>query len=286
MPILWIPRLLISPSHTFNIIKSNSTSFKTLNSLRGICLNSSTKSLNSFNSISRFSTMSSQNLDLADPEHPKDLKAPYLKLYSLGTPNGQKATVYLKLLGIDDYVYRRLDIRTNIQKEPWFININPNGRIPTLSDVDANGKQTILFETGAILLYLGEKYDKERKYYYTLGDEHYWDQIKWLTFQIASHAPYQGQANHFQRYAPEKIEYGIKRYKEETERVFGVFEIRLKENNGWLVGDHLNIADIAAFPWIKNYAYNEIDIDQFPNLKAWVEKIYKIDGVQAGLDVQ
>ncbi len=230
--------------------------------------------------------MSSKNLDLSDPEHPKDLKPPYLKLYSLGSPNGQKISLYLKLLGIEDYYYRQLDIRTNIQKEPWFIAINPNGRVPTLSDVDSQGKQTILFETGAILLYLGEKYDQERKYYYSMNDEHYWDQIKWLTFQVASHAPYQGQATQFQHYAPEKIEYGIRRYKGETERVFGVYELRLKENNGWLVGDHLNIADIAAFPWVRVYAYNDIDIDQFPHLKAWIEKIKIIDGVQAGLDVK
>ncbi|ODQ61846.1 hypothetical protein WICANDRAFT_82025 [Wickerhamomyces anomalus NRRL Y-366-8] len=201
--------------------------------------------------------MSSKNLDLSDPEHPKDLKPPYLKLYSLGSPNGQKISLYLKLLGIEDYYYRQLDIRTNIQKEPWFIAINPNGRVPTLSDVDSQGKQTILFETGAILLYL-----------------------------VASHAPYQGQATQFQHYAPEKIEYGIKRYKGETESVFGVYELRLKENDGWLVGDHFNIADIAAFPWVRVYAYNDIDIDQFPHLKAWIEKIKIIDGVQAGLDVK
>ena len=282
MSLLWFPRLLISTRVSNNIyIKCSNSSF-VLNSLKQT-INSKTYQ----SSIKRqFSTtMSSTNLDLADPEHPKDLKAPYLKLYSLETPNGQKITLYLKLLGID-YTLRRLDIGTNIQKEPWFIAINPNGRIPTLSDVDAQGKQTILFETGAILLYLGEKYDKQRKYYYSLNDEHYWDQIKWLTFQIASHAPYQGQANHFQHYAPEKIEYGIKRYKAETERVFGVYELRLKENNGWLVGDHLNIADIAAFPWVKIYAYNDIDIDQFPHLKAWIERIKNIDGVQAGLDVK
>lgn len=141
-----------------------------------------------------------------------------------------------------------------------------------------------LFETAAILLYLGEKYDKDRKYYYPITDPLYWDQIKWLIFNVASHAPYQGQANHFQLFAKEKIPYGIQRYKAETERVFGVFEIRLKENNGWLVGDGLNIADIAAFPWIRGYEGNEIDINQFPELKKWIDKIEKIDGIQQGLN--
>jgi glutathione S-transferase len=227
--------------------------------------------------------MSGQVIDEGDPDF-KKLSPPYLKLYSLGTPNGQKITIYLELLGLD-YEYRRIDISTNIQKEPWYIKLNPNGRIPVLSDVDANGKQTVLFETAAILLYLGEKYDKDRKYYYSVDDEHYWDQIKWLSFQVASHAPYQGQANHFLRYAKEKIQYGIDRYKAETERVFGVFEIRLAENNGWLVGDHLNIADIAAYPWIRISSFIDIDINQFPNLKAWLDKLEKTPEIANGTNV-
>ncbi|CCH46205.1 hypothetical protein BN7_5796 [Wickerhamomyces ciferrii] len=230
-------------------------------------------------------TFTTKNLDLDDPNHPKDLKAPYLKLYSLETPNGQKATIYLELLKLN-YHLTRLDIRTNVQKEPWFIALNPNGRIPTLSDVDSNGNQTKISETGAILLYLGEKYDTERKYYYGIDDPLYWDQIQWLTFQIASHAPYHGQAHHFIKYAPEDIPYGKKRYLDETERVFGVYEIRLKENNGWLVGDHLNIADIAAFSWINIYNYIDIDINKWPSIKAWLEKIREIPGVQEGLNVK
>lgn len=228
--------------------------------------------------------MSNVNLDLTDPAHDQSLTAPYIKLYSLGTLNGQKITTYLQLLGLD-YNYRKIDFSKNEQKEPWFIKLNPNGKIPTLSHVDSTGKQTILFETAAILLYLGETFDKEHKYYYSPGDELYWDQIKWLIFHVASHAPYQGQATHFQVFAPEKVPYGIKRYKEETERVFGVFEIRLAENNGWLVGDHLNITDIAALPWIRNYPKNNIDIDQFPHLKAWIEKLTKIPDIVKGINV-
>ncbi|KAH3688305.1 hypothetical protein WICPIJ_000713 [Wickerhamomyces pijperi] len=227
-----------------------------------------------------------------DYEHdPKSeqLTAPYLKLYSIGTPNGQKITIYLELLekayGLK-YNYRKIDFANNEQKEPWFIKLNPNGKIPTISDVDANGKQTVIFETGAILQYLGETYDTENKYYYSLKNgDLYWDQVKWLTFQVASHAPYQGQANHFRIFAKEKIQYGIDRYTDETKRVFGVYEIRLKENNGWLVGDKLNIADIAAFPWIRNAAKIDIDLAEFPALKAWVDKIEKIDGIQEGLNV-
>lgn len=223
-------------------------------------------------------------IDEGDPDYPQ-LQAPYLKLYSLETPNGQKVTLYLELLKVK-YHYRKIDITKNTQKEPWFLALNPNGRIPTISDVDAEGKRTTLFETGAILQYLGEKYDKQRKYYYDLSSPYYWDQQKWLVFQVASHAPYQGQANHFLRYAKVDVPYGKERYRAETERVFGVFEIRLKQNNGWLVGDHLNIADIAAFPWIRRYGFIDIDITQFPELEKWLDKIAAIDGVQAGLDIK
>jgi glutathione S-transferase len=223
-------------------------------------------------------------IDEGDPDYPK-LEPPYLKLYSLGTPNGQKVTLYLELLKLK-YHYRHIDISKDTQKEPWFLKLNPNGRIPTLSDVDAQGKRTTLFETGAILQYLGEKYDTERKYYHDLSSPYYWDQVTWLTFQVASHAPYQGQANHFIKFAPEDVPYGKKRYKNETERVFGVFELRLKANNGWLVGEGLNIADIAAYPWIKKYDFIGIDIAQFPELKKWLDKIDAIPGVQEGLDVK
>ncbi|CEP23373.1 unnamed protein product [Cyberlindnera jadinii] len=221
-------------------------------------------------------------IDEGDPDYPK-LEAPYLKLYSLGTPNGQKITVYLELLGLK-YHYRNVDILKGTQKEPWFLKLNPNGRIPVLSDVDAEGHRTTLFETGAILQYLGEKYDKERKYYYDLSSPYYWDQVTWLTFQVASHAPYQGQASHFLKFAKEDVPYGKKRYKEETERVFGVYELRLKANNGWLVGDHLNIVDIAAYPWIRKYDFVEIDITKFPELEKWLAKIDAIEGIEKGLN--
>lgn len=224
------------------------------------------------------------NLDLADPKGTQ-LKTPYLKLYSVGTPNGQKITILLQLLNLA-YSYRKIDLGSNEQKEDWFIKLNPNGRIPTLSDVDAEGKQTVIFETGAILQYLGEKYDKDQKYYYKISSKYYWDQVQWLTFQVASHAPYQGQAAHFVIFAKEKVPYGIKRYVDETRRIFGVYEIRLKQNNGWLVGDHLNIADIAAFPWIRKAELIDIDLaKEFPELKKWVDKIEKIDGVAQGLSV-
>lgn len=227
--------------------------------------------------------MSTGPIDEGDPVSEK-YNAPYLKLYSMGTPNGVKITVYLSLLKLD-YHYRKLNIMTNEQKEEWFLKLNPNGRIPVLTDVNEKGEVYPIMETGAILLYLGEKYDKERKYYYGVdAGKLYWDQIQWLTFQIASHAPYQGQANHFNSFAKEDVPYGKKRYTDETKRVFGVFERRLKDNNGWLVGDHLNIADIAAWAWIRaapNYA--KIELDEWPLIQKWIKAIEEIPGVQEGI---
>lgn len=166
------------------------------------------------------------------------------------------------------------------------MKLNPNGRIPVITDTDAEGHQTTLAESGAILQYLGEKYDTERKYYHDLSSKYYWDQTMWLTFQVASHSPIQGQATHFWKLATVDYPYGKKRFMDETKLVYGVYEMRLKENNGWMVGDHLNIADIAAYPLIKKAEVLNVDLAaEFPLLKEWMEKIDKIAGVEEGMSV-
>lgn len=224
-------------------------------------------------------------IDEGDPLAPQ-YEAPYLKLYSLATPNGQKVTVFLELLHLDYHV-TKIDISTNIQKEPWFLNLNLNGRIPTLSDVDAEGNRTTISESGAILLYLADKYDKDRRFSYAPGHPLYYEQLEWIFFQAAGLGPMQGQANHFRRYAPEKIPYGIKRYSEETKRLYGVLEEKLKRTGtGYLVGDHLTIVDIITYPWVKkyNWALDE-EIPQFPLLNKWLKNIDEIPEVQKGLKI-
>lgn len=213
------------------------------------------------------------------------IEAPYTKLYSVGTSNGQKITIFLQLLK-KEYIYRKIDLSTDEQKEPWFIKLNPNGRIPVLSDVDSEGKRITLHETGVILQYLADKYDKERKYSYDHDDPLWWEQLQWLTFQIASHSPMQGQAHHFVSFAKVVNDYGIKRYSDEAKRIYGVYEIRLKENNGWLVGDHLNIADISAYPWVSRSRMFKTDLSEWPHLAEWVSKISSIPGVSKGQSVE
>ncbi|GMG56258.1 unnamed protein product [Ambrosiozyma monospora] len=179
------------------------------------------------------------------------LTFPYLKLYSLPTPNGVKVTILMELLGLDYYV-QKIDIMKGVQKEPWYLKMNPNGRIPTLEIVDESGKSTYISESAAIMYYLSDKYDKERKFSYGPESPYHYEQLEWVFFQMAGLGPMKGQFHHFAFFAKEKIEYGIKRYHDETFRLIGVLEERLKRNGtGYLVGDHLSLADIACFPWLR-----------------------------------
>ncbi|GMG20137.1 unnamed protein product [Ambrosiozyma monospora] len=210
---------------------------------------------------------------------PKD--TPYLKLYSVATPNGVKISLFLELLGIDYYV-QKIDFSKTEQKEPWFLEKNPNGRIPTLEIVDAENNHTYISESAAILIWLADHYDTKREYSYGTQSPLYYEELEWLFFQMAGLGPMKGQYHHFAYYAPQKIEYGIKRYYEETLRLFGVLDERLKRNGtGYLVGDHLSLADIASWPWIGGgrIVLNE-ELEKFPHLKSWVENIGKLDAAK------
>ncbi|KAL7275417.1 Glutathione S-transferase 2 [Rhizina undulata] len=211
---------------------------------------------------------------------------PDVTLYTTQTPNGVKISIALEELGLP-YKVEKLDISTNVQKQDWFLAINPNGRIPAIVDRSfADGKELPVFESGAILQYLTETYDKEHKISYPHGTREYWEVQQWLFFQNAGVGPMQGQANHFFRYAPEKIPYGINRYITETKRLYSVLEKHLeKSTSGYLVGDRLTIADIAHYGWVYNAGWSGIDINEFPKLKAWEERLGERVGVQKGRDV-
>lgn len=209
-----------------------------------------------------------------------------ITLYTLGTPNGVKVSAALSYLGLS-YKVHTINISTNIQKEPWFLeNVNPNGRIPAIVDTTEGGKPTRVFESGAILLYLAAKYDKTHKLSYAVDTPEYIESLEWLFFQNAGVGPMQGQANHFVRAAPEKIPYGIKRYTDETRRLYSVLETRLQEQkSGFLVGDHVSVADFATVPWVAFAHFLEIDVKkEFPAIGAWVERFFALPGVLKGLD--
>ncbi|KAG8912756.1 glutathione S- transferase, nitrogen catabolite repression regulator [Tulasnella sp. 418] len=215
-----------------------------------------------------------------------------IHLYTAATPNGFKVSILLeelKALGKLDYDIRALSFQKNEQKEPWYIEINPNGRIPAI--VDDNREGFKVFETAAILLYLSQHYDKDFTYWFDPANDanNYSEALQWIFFAHGGVGPMQGQANHFFRYAPEKIPYAINRYIEETKRLYSVLELRLK-NRDYLAGDgrgKFSIADINVFPWVRGHGWAGVnDVDQlFPNVDAWLQRIEARPGVYEGLGV-
>lgn len=161
------------------------------------------------------------------------------------------------------------------QKEPWFLKINPNGRIPAIVDHDED--DFAVFESGAILLYLAEKTGRllptETKARSTV--------LQWLMFQIGGVGPMQGQANVFYRYITEKIDYAINRYQRETRRLYEVLNARL-EDNEYLAGDY-SIADIATWPWVTGHEWAGIDLDGLEHLQRWERSISERPAVQRGI---
>jgi glutathione S-transferase len=211
---------------------------------------------------------------------------PSITLYTAQTPNGTKISIALEELGIP-YTVKKVDLSTGVQKEPWFVAINPNGRIPAIADSSfPDGKELHVFESGAILQYLVETYDHDHKISYPKGTREHWEVLQWLFFQNAGIGPMQGQANHFFRYAPEKIPYGINRYITETERLYSVLNAHLaSSSSGFIVGDRLTIADISAWGWANIAPWSGVDLTKFPAVQEWLKKVGDRPAVQRGADV-
>eukprot|EP01112_Ceratiomyxa_fruticulosa_P023230 TRINITY_DN879_c0_g1_i4.p1 TRINITY_DN879_c0_g1~~TRINITY_DN879_c0_g1_i4.p1 ORF type:complete len:238 (-),score=66.34 TRINITY_DN879_c0_g1_i4:125-838(-) len=200
-------------------------------------------------------------------------------LYTASTPNGTKISIALEELGLK-YETKTIDLGKNEQKEEWFLKINPNGRIPALVD-HKNGDFNV-FESGAILLYLVERYDPEGKLYPKDGNARS-EVVQWLMFQMAGVGPMQGQAHHFYRYAPEKIEYGIKRYQDETKRLYSVLERQLSTSD-YLAANQFTIADIATFTWVRFHFWAGVSLESFPHVQKWIDRIEARPAVQKGLN--
>ncbi|KAI1477551.1 glutathione S-transferase [Daldinia eschscholtzii] len=208
-----------------------------------------------------------------------------IHLYTAQTPNGVKISILLEELGLS-YKVTNIDISSNVQKEPWFLEINLNGRIPALTDTFTDGKSIRLFESGSIMQYLTDRYDTEHKASYPKGSREYYEVNNWLMWQMGGLGPMQGQLNHFNRYAPEKIEYGINRYKNEVRRLYRTLETQLKSStSGYIVGDRCTSADIACWGWVVTSKWAGIDMKEFPVLQEWVERMLKRPGVEKGRHV-
>ncbi|KKK20269.1 hypothetical protein AOCH_006451, partial [Aspergillus ochraceoroseus] len=213
------------------------------------------------------------------------MSRPDITLYTAQTPNGIKISIALEELGLP-YKVEKIDISKNTQKEPWFLEINPNGRIPAITDTFTDGQTIRLFESGSILTYLADQYDKDYKISFPRGTREYYEMTSWLYFQNAGVGPMQGQANHFSRYAPERIEYGVTRYVNETRRLYSVLDQHLATSkSGFLVGDHVSIADISHWGWVAAAGWAGIDIAEFPHLKAWEDRLAAREGVEKGRHV-
>ncbi|KAF5673415.1 glutathione S-transferase [Fusarium heterosporum] len=207
-----------------------------------------------------------------------------ITLYTTNTPNGIKASILLEELNLD-YKVESIDISKNTQKEDWFLKINPNGRIPALTDT-LNGKEIRVFESGAILEYLVDRYDKDHKLSYPHGSAEHWEVTSWLMWQMGGLGPMQGQANHFKRYAPEKIEYGINRYTNETRRLYRTLDTHLaQQSSGYVVGDRVTVADISIWGWVASAKWAGVDLSEFPNLEKWLYKLLERPGFEAGRHV-
>jgi len=213
-------------------------------------------------------------------------------LYTQTTPNGIAASVYLEELkekyGAPDYEAVRMSLSDadigkvhNQVKSPWFLEINPNGRIPAITH---DGFP--VFETSAILLYLGAQFDKEHVFARDAVSDpkSYSEELQWLFFAHGGVGPMQGQAGHFAVFAPEKIPYAIDRYVNETKRLYGVLESRLS-NREYLLDAGYGIADIKTWGWVRAAPRVGIQLEEFPNLKAWVERIEARPAVQRGSKV-
>ncbi|NOT72902.1 MAG: glutathione S-transferase [Hyphomicrobium sp.] len=200
-----------------------------------------------------------------------------IDLYFWTTPNGFKISIMLEELGVP-YNAHLIDINTGEQFAPAFLKISPNNRIPAIVDPDGpDGNPLSIFESGAILQYLGRKYSA----FYPTTERIKADVDQWLFWQVGGLGPMAGQCFHFRKYAPEPIPYGIERYTKEVTRLFGVMDRRLADRP-YLAGDY-SIADIACFPWVKLWRDLAQDIEQFPHLKAWLERIKVRPAVQRGL---
>lgn len=203
-----------------------------------------------------------------------------ITLYTSGTPNGWKASILVEELQTP-YQVHAISLSKNEQKEEWFLKINPNGRIPAIVDHDEGDLP--VFESGAIMIYLADK-DPNSKFL-PKDTRKRAEVISWLMFQMGGLGPMQGQANHFVRYAPEKIEYGVKRYTNETRRLYGVIEKHLSDGREWLAAGQYTIADMANFSWVFMHEWAGIEVDDMPHLKAWMKRIEERPAVQKGLDI-
>ena len=201
-----------------------------------------------------------------------------IDLYSWTTPNGRKVSILLEELGVP-YTVHSIDISKDEQFAPDFLKITPNNRIPAIVDHET-GIQ--MMETGAIMMYLADKHNK----FQCKGDE-YWKMVEWLMWQMGGLGPILGQVHHFVKYNKGKSEYAEQRYWNEAKRLYRVLNERL-EGRDYIAGDGrgmYSIADMACWPWVSRFEWQEIDLNEFPNVRDWYVRITQRPAVQKGYSI-
>lgn len=201
-----------------------------------------------------------------------------IDLYFWTTPNGYKISIMLEELEVPFNVHM-VNIGKGDQFKPEFLAISPNNRIPAIVDPEGPGGDPIsVFESGAILQYLGEKFGQ----FYPRDPRHRSKVNEWLMWQMGGFGPMLGQNHHFVSYAPEKIPYAMDRYVNETHRLYGVLNSQLADNE--FVAGEYSIADMACIGWARGWERQKIDIADFPHVKAWIDRMMARPAVQRGFD--
>ena len=196
-----------------------------------------------------------------------------INLYTAATPNGYKVSILLEELDLKYNVYK-IDLSKGVQKEKWFLEMNPNGRIPVLKY-----GEDIVFDSGAILYYLADKHKK----FLPSDKVRRTEVMQWLMFQMSGIGPMQGQANVFYRYLDEKVPIAISRYQNECRRLYEVLDKQLVGRE-WICKDY-SIADIANWCWVRVYYWAGVNIKGLDNLKDWMQAMEKRPACIKGVNV-
>jgi GSH-dependent disulfide-bond oxidoreductase len=207
-----------------------------------------------------------------------------IDVYTWPTPNGHKVHIMLEECGLKldrDWRAIPINIGTGDQFKAEFLKISPNNKIPALVDPNGpGGKPISVFESGAILIYLAAKFGK----FMPRSDRQKYDVLQWLMFQMGGVGPMLGQNHHFRIYAPEKINYAVDRYTNEAKRLYGVIDRQLAAQK-FIAGNSYSIADMAIFPWLRNWERQGIVLTDYPHLKRWFDQLAARPAVQRGVAV-
>jgi GST-like protein len=198
-----------------------------------------------------------------------------IDFYTWTTPNGRKVSILLEELGVD-YEVHSINITQGDQNSPAFLKISPNNKIPAIIDRD-NGMS--LMESGAILIYLAEKYGK-----FLPKDSIARAEVnEWLMWQMGGFGPILGQAHHFLHFNPGKSDYAEARFRSEVARLYGVLDRRLEGRDN--ICDDYSIADMACWPWVSRYEWQQVNLADYPNVRSWYQRLLARDAVQKGYHV-